>query len=61
MSSQINNLNPSLYFSVLYNGDAVSEDMAARFVSMVPVTPSQGMFDVWLTCDVCFSFLFVFF
>ncbi|XP_034250216.1 coiled-coil and C2 domain-containing protein 2A [Thrips palmi] len=29
----------------------ITEHMAARFVSMVPVAPNQGMFDVWLTCD----------
>ncbi|KAK3909758.1 Coiled-coil and C2 domain-containing protein 2A [Frankliniella fusca] len=29
----------------------ITEDTAARFVSMVPVAPSQGILDVWLTCD----------
>ncbi|XP_026280089.1 coiled-coil and C2 domain-containing protein 2A [Frankliniella occidentalis] len=29
----------------------ITEDTAARFVSMVPMAPNQGMLDVWLTCD----------
>jgi len=42
--------------SVLLEGEQVTDEMAARFVSMIPVisgsTLFPGLFDIWLTSDV---------
>jgi hypothetical protein len=42
--------------SVLLAGQQATEEMAARFVSMIPViggsTLFPGLFDIWLTSDV---------
>jgi hypothetical protein len=42
--------------SVLLEGEQVPDEMAARFVSMIPVisgsTLFPGLFDIWLTSDV---------
>jgi hypothetical protein len=42
--------------SVLLEGEQVTEEMAARFVSMIPMiggsTLFPGLFDIWLTSDV---------
>jgi hypothetical protein len=41
---------------VLLDGEPVTEEMAARFVSMIPMiggsTLFPGLFDIWLTSDV---------
>jgi hypothetical protein len=41
---------------VLLEGEAVTEEMAARFVSMIPMISGStffpGLFDIWLTSDV---------
>jgi hypothetical protein len=41
---------------VLEDGEPVTEEMAARFVSMIPMiggsTLFPGLFDIWLTSDV---------
>jgi hypothetical protein len=41
---------------VLLEGEPVTEEMAARFVSMIPMiggsTLFPGLFDIWLTSDV---------
>ncbi|XP_033609176.1 coiled-coil and C2 domain-containing protein 2A isoform X2 [Cryptotermes secundus] len=40
---------------VLLEGEPITEEMAARFVSMIPMiagsTLFPGLFDIWLTCD----------
>lgn len=42
--------------SVLLEGEQVTDEMASRFVSMIPVisgsTLFPGLFDIWLTSDV---------
>lgn len=41
---------------VLLEGEPITEEMAARFVSMIPTiggsTLFPGLFDIWLTSDV---------
>lgn len=41
---------------VLLEGESVTEEMAARFVSKIPMiggsTLFPGLFDIWLTSDV---------
>jgi len=38
--------------AALNSEESTTPEMAARFVSMIPVAAKTGMLDIWFTCDV---------